>query len=76
MIRLSIPITAGPLTCAEHRGRFCRFMRARIDGSNPTCALFGAALSDEDGDIYGWLLRCPECIEAEHSEPVVEYPHV
>ena len=63
---LRIAIVAGAKTCAPKPGEFCRFVRARGDGSQPQCLLFGRRLYDESGrDIVGWLQRLPECLAAE-----------
>ena len=67
MINLSIPIRCGEKTCAESSGKFCRFVSARFDGSDPYCDLFHKPLTDTNGGIAGWLLRCEQCRSAERE---------
>ena len=67
MRTLKINVRCGEKTCAEAPGRFCRFFGARIDGSQPGCALFGAPLFDENGGVEGWIQRCFDCLEADEE---------
>jgi hypothetical protein len=67
MRTLQVEIRCGKKSCAEKPGVFCQFLRARADGSQPNCALFGKRVFDKDGDILDWLLRCDECHKAEED---------
>lgn len=55
----------GETTCAREYGVMCEHIRARMDGYEPRCRIFQCRLFDKNGDIMGWLLRCPECLLAE-----------
>ena len=66
MRTLKIKLDCGQTTCASEPGKFCRFLTARADGSCPQCNLFGGwRLTDANGDLTGWILRCQACLEAE-----------
>jgi hypothetical protein len=60
--KLEIEVECGETTCASEPGKFCRYARWKLDGSNPNCAMFGR-------NLYvgrdGWVQRCDECLSAE-----------
>ena len=65
MTVLHLPIECGETTCARERGKFCRFVTPSVNIGNSVCSLFGGRLQEPDG----WLLRLPECLEAQTEEP-------
>jgi hypothetical protein len=49
-------IECGAKTCASEPGKFCRFLRAQLNG-NCSCHLFGKLFDDS-----GWVQRHPDCL--------------
>ena len=62
---LHLPIECGSESCASERGKFCRFLAPSVCVGHSFCSLFGKRLQEPDG----WLLRLPECLEAQTEEP-------
>ena len=71
-MRLVIDINCGERTCYAAPGDPCQFLRTRKYGQVYYCAIWQdvdsrgrpEALEERDG----WLLRCPECLEAGKGE--------
>jgi hypothetical protein len=64
---LHIHITAGATTCASNPGHFCALLATTYWGQRHYCRVFRP--DDDMLEADGWLLRWPECIEAEEGQP-------
>jgi hypothetical protein len=67
MRKITIDLLCGETTCSGSPGVYCQFLLQRIDDEAACyCSLFGERIRrDENQDIKGQLLRCPDCIQAE-----------
>ena len=76
---IRLPIAhATATTCGDGNGKFCPMLRVSAFGSRFSCLVFhdgaehprgeAAELKTSNGKPSGWLLRWPECTEAEVKE--------
>lgn len=62
---ITVDIRCGELTCAESKGKFCKYFGTRRMGTEWVCRLFP---TEEDSftpleEKNGWTLRCNECLK-------------
>lgn len=55
---IKFKIRCGEYTCAESPGKFCRFLKWRMNNTQ-YCWIFGETLFEEKG----WVRRCRPCLE-------------
>ena len=56
-VTLTFEIECGDKTCAAEPGKFCKYMKNKMNGSS-SCYFFGILFDDETG----WIQRHPECL--------------
>lgn len=61
MIQHQLTFTTGEKTCAYEKGKLCQFLRVKHFGTTYYCGYFDQLLFGDKE--YGWLQRCPECLE-------------
>jgi hypothetical protein len=66
-MKVTLEVEFGETTCSVKPHKFCRFLGEIRFGTRSVCCLF----FDPRGDFvqlhrdtpYGWLQRCPQCLE-------------